>query len=314
MLTRQEYQELYKELATYEDIHRLQSERGLDRELLLVIYTHRVSRDATRRYYTVLNHVNEMQKEWKQGKSYVDIARKWRFPPVLIAQMIEKHKNTSRRAFWDGFRRPDEISDPRIRREVKEAMADDWVYSPRGGEIQRERGVRGEARLHDWLDKYHIPYRTEKDLRGRFSKTPDALLGNLIGLNGRRVQWIESKANFGDDVEIRRNVKKQLVPYVNMFGEGVVVYWYGYVRDTEELPGIQIMDGDTFEALSPSEPPPEGAVPPPKPQEPRPEVEPLKKEEPRRREEPRRHARRHEEAQPRPARPAKRSVDRSAYF
>jgi hypothetical protein len=307
MLTRQEYKELYNELATYEDIHRLQGERGLDRELLLVIYTHRVSRDATRRYYTVLNHVNEMQKEWRQGKSYSDIARKWRFPPVLIAQMIEKHKNTSRRAFWDGFRRPEEISDPRIRREVVEAMNEDWVYSPRGGEIQRERGIRGEARLHDWLDKFHIPYRTEKDLRGRFSKTPDALLGNLIGLAGHRVQWIESKANFGDDVEIRRNVKKQLVPYVNMFGEGVVVYWYGYVRDTENVPGIVIMDGDTFESLTPEEPPPEGATPPvAKAPEP-------KREEPPRRE-PRRVVRRHEEAPPRPARPAKRSVDRSAYF
>jgi hypothetical protein len=302
MLTRQEYQELYKELAAYEDIHRIQEERGLDRDLLLVIYTHRVTRDATRRYYTVLNHVNEMQKEWRQGKSYVDIARKWRFPPVLIAQMIEKHKNTSRRAFWDGFRRPEEITDPRIRREVKEAMAEDWVYSPRGGEIQRERGVRGEARLHDWLDKYHIPYRTEKDLRGRFSKTPDALLGNVIGLNGQRVQWIESKANFGDDVEVRRNVKKQLVPYVNLFGEGVVVYWFGYVKEAENLPGIMIMDGETFESLSPSTPPPEGTKAPVKPPEPK------------REEEPRKTARRREEAPSRPARSTRRSVDRSAYF
>jgi hypothetical protein len=328
MLTREEYQELSRQLNTYEDIKRLQQERGLDREILLVIYTHRVTRDATKRYYTVLNHVNEMVREWNQGKSYVDIAKKWRFPPVLIAQMIEKHKKTSRRSFWDGFRRPEEISDPRIRSEVKDAMAADWIYSPRGGEIQRERGVHGETRLHDWLDKFKIPYRTESDLRGRFSKTPDALLGRAIGINGQRVQWIESKANFGDDVEVGRNVRKQLVPYVKLFGEGIVVYWYGFVSSIEGPPGIMILDGDTFESLVPADPPPEREIEfaiEPKPQErprpvesSRPVERPRETERPRGSVKPRRQQRpvqrRSESAPPRPQRRRRTTVDRSAYF
>lgn len=251
MLTRDEYQQLYRELGTYEDVVRLSEHRRIDKDLLLVIHTHRVSRDATKRYYSVLNHVGEMVREWEHGKSYTEIARKWSFPPVLIAQMIEKGKNTPRRVFWDGFRRPSEIPDMRIRREVEEAMSADWIYSPKGGEIQRERGLRGEARLHAWLEKYHIQYRTEKELRGSFAKTPDALLTHPVMIEGTEISWIESKANFGDDVEVRRNVKKQLEPYVKMFGKGIVVYWHGYIEGMRGPEGITIHDGETFESLKP---------------------------------------------------------------
>ncbi len=273
LLTREEYSNLLKQLETYDDIHRLHESTGLSRDLLLVIYTHRVTRDATRRYYTVLNHVREMVSEWHHGRSYTEIARKWRFPPVLIAQMIEKQKQTPRGVFWDGFRRPEEIRDARIRAEVQEAVAADWIYSPRGGEIQRERGVLGEKRLHDWLEKYGVPYRTEKELRGQYSKTPDALLGRPIGLNGQRINWIESKANFGDDVEVGRNLRKQLEPYVNLFGGGVVVYWFGYVRGTKNSDQIQVMDGEEFEAMVPTEPPEGENAPPAAPSAPAPAPE-----------------------------------------
>lgn len=332
LLTREEYQGLLKELETYEDIHRIHEERGHSRELLLVIYTHRVTRDATRRYYTVLNHAREMVNDWKHGMSYTEIARKWRFPPVLIAQMIEKQKQTPRTVFWDAFRRPEEVADPRIRAEVKEAMAADWIYSPRGGEIQRERGIQGERRLHDWLGKYSLPYRTEKELRGRYSKTPDALLGRPIGINGMRVEWIESKANFGDDVEIGRNLRKQLQPYVEMFGDGIVVYWLGHVKGAKEADGIMVMDGETFEALVPGDPPPGRARSPAAPEraverepssaprgspDPRPERRPSgDRPHLNQRREPGEPPARRESSGPEapPRRPRRRVADRSAYF
>ncbi len=286
-LNRAEYSALSRELRTYDDVIRLHKERGIDQDLLLIIYTHRVTRDATRRYYSVLNHTREMVSDWNHGKSYTEIARKWDFPPVLIAQMIEKQKNTPRKVFWDGFRRPSEISDLRIRREVEEAMQADWIYSPRGGDIQRERGIRGEDRLQNWLKKYGIGFRTEKELRGRYTKTPDALLAHPIWLDGQEVSWIESKANFGDDVELGRNVRKQLLPYVQMFGQGVVVYWFGYMTGGKPTPpGIKVLDGDAFEALAPTAPGTPAMEQPPSPK-------PMPRE---------------------PQRPQRRSVDRSAYF
>ena len=57
-------------------------------------------------------------------------------------------------------------------------------------------------------------------------------------VNGLKVSWIESKANFGDIVEMKKNLSKQLVPYVKLFGKGIVVYWFGYVTDVDVPEGI----------------------------------------------------------------------------
>ncbi len=304
LLSREEYQNLSRRLERYEDIEKVGRETSLDPELLMVIHTQRVTRDATKRFYVVQGHAPRLLKQWRSGQSYLDLAREWRFPPVLMAQMIEREKKTPRRAFWDGFRHPEAIPDARIRREVEEVLANDWIYSPRGGELQRERGVKGEARLARWLEQFHLGYRTEKDLRGKFAKTPDALLDQPVVIEGQPVHWIESKANFGDDVELRRNLRKQLEPYVRMFGEGIVVYWYGHIREAASIPGVRVVDGETFERLVPL-PAGEGGAPgaPTPPRErpvPRAPAAPPPPAPP--------------PAHPPAKRPVRRPADRSAYF
>lgn len=309
-LDRDTYRGLYDSLESYEDIRRIHDEHGFDEDLLLVIYTHRVSRDASKRYYPVLHQAPRLLSDWKRGKSYLQIAQELRFPPVLIAQMIEKQKATPRKTFWDGFRHPEAIADARMRREVLEVLEADWVYSPRGGELQRARGVKGEERLAAWLKRHNLTYRTEKDLRGKFAKTPDALLDHPIWVGGQKIHWIESKANFGDDVELRRNLRKQLEPYVGMFGPGAVVYWYGFVSGAQSPDGILLWDGDMIEGFAP-EPPPEGGEapakvsPPTRPAHHAPASAPPaeRRERPARSEEP-----------PAPVKPKRRPVDRSAYF
>ena len=319
MLSREEYQELSRELAEPSDVDRLAQERGLDPDLLMVIYTHRVTRDATKRFYVVQKEAPRLLKEWDRGRSYLEIARQWRFPPVLMAQLIEKARQTPRRTFWDAFRRPEAIPDARLRREVMEVLDADWVYSPKGGELQRARGIKGEARLAAWLKKHDLTYRTEKDLRGKFAKTPDALLDHPIILDGQKVCWIESKANFGDEVELRRNLRKQLEPYTQMFGEGAVVYWHGHLRGASSPPGILLYDGETLESLTP-EAWTEGYVAPTPPRrEPEKEREGHSRSEPShpREREPYRDDRRrrppHVTTTP-PPKPRRRPVDRSAYF
>lgn len=339
LLDRREYEELSRELSTHDDVVRLARERGLDEGLLMVIFTQRVTRDATRRFYVVQREAPRLLKEWDRGRSYLDIARQWRFPPVLMAQMIEKARQTPKRSFWDAFRRPEEIPDARLRREVLEVLENDWIYSPRGGELQRARGIRGEERLGAWLSKYGLTHRTEKELRGKYAKTPDALLDKPITLQGQRICWIESKANFGDDVELRRNLRKQLEPYTQMFGEGAVVYWYGHTKGAQSPPGILLYDGEGLEAEvplpwtgelpdlshvpAPARPAPSsGPAPAPRPPRPsgapRPSVSPSGRapSSPRRSPAPRRPSPPPEPSEPEeaPRRPKRRPVDRSAYF
>lgn len=244
-----DYKELYIRLRTPQDIDVLSKEIGYSKELLLVIYTQRVVRQATKRFYKVKRHAGKMLWQWKKGRSFVEIARKYDFPPVLTALLILDQNKISRRQYWKYLLDPRKVKDNRLRSELKEVAKEDIVYSPEGASKQYERGRWGERKLKEWLDEHAIPYRTENELRAIYDKTPDTLLKKPLEWNSSKKYWIESKATFGDPLEIKRHLRRQLKPYAEMFGDGLVVYWFGYVEDVEiNLPeGISITDGQFFE-------------------------------------------------------------------
>jgi hypothetical protein len=259
-MDRATYLRLFERLETFEDVKRVAAGEGLDEELLFVIHTHRVTRDATRRFYVVKRQMPRLASQWRKGRTMLSIAHEWRFPPVLLGQVMLGELGLPRKKVWGTFLDPQSAPDARLRKEVSDLLAHDMIYSPQGMELQRERGRRGEERLYTWLEQHGIGYRTEKDLRGKYQKTPDALLDRPIVFYGQKLAWIESKANFGDDVEIRKNLKRQLGPYTELFGEGAVVYWYGFVEGAVSPPGILIWDAPTLESITPVAAPPPAAA------------------------------------------------------
>lgn len=259
-MDRETYRRLYDSLATLADVKRIAAQEKLDEELLFVIHTHRVTRDATRRFYVLKKQMPRLAAQWRRGRTMLDIAREWNFPPVLLGQMMLQELKLPRKRVWQTFLHPEEAPDARLGKEVRELLANDLIYSPEGMELQRERGRKGEERLYKWLEQHGIGYRTEKDLRGKYTKTPDALLDRPIIFYGQKLTWIESKANFGDDVELRKNLRRQLGPYTELFGEGAVVYWYGFVDGAESPPGILLWDGPTIESITPTVAPAPGSV------------------------------------------------------
>jgi len=244
-----EYQDLYRKLGTAEDIDFLAENFGYDKELLLVIYTQRIVRDTTKKFYRVKAQARRLAFMWQNGESLVEISRKFEFPPILASLMILEQRKISRKQFWKMINDLDDVKDRRLRGELEEVARTDIVYSPEGSARQYARGRWGEAKLHTWLNARGVQYETEKQLRAKYDKTPDILLHKPLEMNGSMKYWIESKATLGDPYEIRRHIKKQLQPYSDMFGDGAVVYWFGHVDDQRyDLPeGVDIASPTFFE-------------------------------------------------------------------
>ena len=239
-----EYRKLQRLLNRYEDVDRVAADRGLDREMVFVAYTQNIVRDATKRFYVMKRNANKLLGEWRRGHSLLEIANVNHFPPVLTAQIILLTSGVGRKTFWKWVRGEDNPPNERLAREISEVADNDYVYSPQGNRLQKIRGLRGEHKLSLWLESKGCKYMNEDDLRGDSPKTPDCLLDEPIVVKGRRVNWIESKANFGDSLEIRRNMQRQLLPYSKIFGPGVVVYWLGYVEDHgQDEADVIIVDG-----------------------------------------------------------------------
>ena len=250
----EDYKELYSQLKQPSDIDFLAKKLRIDRELLLVLYTQRTVRDATRRFYIVKKDMKKIAKEWHHGTSIASIAKMINFPPVLLGLMLGAEIGLPRKQFWKYVRNPESCHDKRLKKELQQMADEDMIYSPKGSQVQTDRGVWGEKRLEDWLNRRELKYRTEVQLRATHTKTPDCLLDKPILINGKKVHWIESKASFGDDIELRKNARRQLKPYTDLFGTGAVVYWFGFVEGIEPPEGVVLLPGTFFDECDRNEP------------------------------------------------------------
>lgn len=96
------------------------------------------------------------------------------------------------------------------------------------------------------LQSLNILFQPESEMRAAgYPKTPDALLAYPVEINGHIVNWIESKALFGDSSAHAMYARDQYWPYYNRFGPGLVIYWFGFIDELnsgERERGILIMD------------------------------------------------------------------------
>ncbi len=227
-----EYKRLYDKLNTRQDIKKVSREEGLDEGLLMVILSQKIVRETKKYYYEIKNNANKLLGEWIHGRRFTDIAKKEGFPPVLTASLMLQHTGISKKQFKNYINNPQSIEDKRLRLELSEAVNEELIYSPEGTRIQHGRGKDVEWSVKKWLDSKRIKYTTEYDAKKTaHTKTPDFRLENPMKVGSKWVNWIECKGSFGDEQEYKRDLRKQLSHYVNLFGQGIVIYWYGFIDD-----------------------------------------------------------------------------------
>jgi hypothetical protein len=243
-MDRTEYEFIFERLNSEKDIDSLHKRAGYSKDMLYNILAKKIVRNTLRKYYPIKAKLANYIRAWDRGKSVMQLADELNFSPILLASFIFQKKGYTRKQFNDLLRNPDGIKDARVKKELKQCVKEDFIYSPWAYEIQKKNGIGGEEKIKTWLDKRKIPYMTENDNKAvqHHRKTPDFLFAKTTDINGHKVKWIESKAMFGDDKEIQRNHKKQLAPYLKYFGPGIVIYWYGFIDDITLEKGITIMD------------------------------------------------------------------------
>jgi len=211
--------------------------------------------------------LDEYGERWRQGESLVAISECLDFPPCSLARLLLPNLLGS--AFVTGvpgrvtkiFNDPDCLqpllehqggdsnklldsgSIPRLISDVKACIKRDHVSSPLVASVKRAVGLEYEAVLYQLLSSSGLAYETESDLRKKgATKTPDALLKIPFLLGDKVVNWIDSKACFCSEELYYNDGVKQFKQYVNRFGPGLVIYWFGYVEDIPFEEGVLISD------------------------------------------------------------------------
>lgn len=121
-----------------------------------------------------------------------------------------------------------------LQADVQQCVDCDQVYSPQADAKRLQLGIQYEQKLNKMLADAGIAFWTEEHLRDKgFFKTPDAKLQVPIAVKGRIVNWIDSKATFGDTKSHLEYNQEQFSKYVNRYGPGMVIYWFGFIDDLQ---------------------------------------------------------------------------------
>ncbi len=229
------YFSLYRKLNRKGDVFKLAEAHDIPVEVLFAILSQKIVRRTKRDYHGLKRQCPKLLRQWKEGKSLLKLSEERKFSPVLISSFVMRESGTTKREIREYLRHPHDIKDPRIRKEILEVLEAEVVYSPEAAEIQRRNGRTAERKIGEWLDYHEVEYITEEEARNLHKKTPDFLLKNPLILYGNAISWVESKASFGDRIQMKGDYHRQLKHYVELFGRGLVVYWHGYLNDSEVL-------------------------------------------------------------------------------
>jgi hypothetical protein len=203
-----------------------------------------LQRKSIKNHYKVKDKAGLHYNTWKDGRSISEIALDVDFPPILLANFLMLKMRYSKKRTKEIIKDTNLIKgNERLKEELDEVIGRDELYTPRSHSKQSAEGNRREDLIAKWLDEKKLEYFTEDDLRAGTveGKTPDFLLLKPMSWHGDEYNWIESKASFGDEYIHRKNHRGQVSKYVELYGQGILVYWYGYL-DSLQSKGYTIID------------------------------------------------------------------------
>lgn len=222
------YQWIYNSVQKKEDIIQVSKNASLPVGVVATILNQKVTTIVKKNYHKIKSKSEKHLLLWNSGLKIIDIAKNNDIPSTLMASMILKEMGYPKQTI---FKNMDAISDYRLKIELEEVIKSDIFYSPLAQKMKYEKGFLGEKLIQEWLLNQNISFFTESDLRSSMAKkTPDFLLKESIKIDSTKVEWIESKAMFGCDSTHKYYLKKQLKEYEELYGVGMVVYWYGFIE------------------------------------------------------------------------------------
>jgi len=194
-------------------------------------------------------------KRYISGENILSISQSINISPCLISRMIielqlidqDPDLSTSqiKSEVTKCIKDTSFIEDKRLRWEVDQCIKYDDNYSPLVERVRHMIGVEYEQQLNLKLSELGIPFKTESEMRKLgMPKTPDVKLEVPIVVSGNVINWIESKASFGDEYTHKLYLQEQFWGYCNRYGPGLVIYWFGFIDELDIFKdkGIMLID------------------------------------------------------------------------
>eukprot|EP00048_Salpingoeca_helianthica_P021676 m.13715 g.13715 ORF g.13715 m.13715 type:complete len:301 (-) comp6261_c0_seq1:158-1060(-) len=258
VMSLKDYEAIEAEITDRESLWTIASARGLPYSSIRSIYSIKVTEQAKRDHGF---HVGQSVKYWARVKEQLlsaarpglllQMAEEYNTQPYLMAKFVleglggfEGAKKKMNPVLRDFLKDPKSIDANLARvgegaamrealvREVNLCIEQDDTRGPLVDLCNENVGLRFEALLSQHLMAAGIRFLDDGENRAlALNKTPDALLLTSAAVYGQEIRWMDSKGMFGDAATLKTNFEEQFLPYTRRYGAGLVIYWFGYVRE-----------------------------------------------------------------------------------
>lgn len=184
----------------------------------------------------------ELMTDKSKGNVIIKLSDSQGISPALFARSLLQNVYSDSTMAKKCIKDTTLIEDKDLAYQVYLGIMNDNQYGPYADIIKQSIGLEYELRLERELRLMNITFSDENILRSRgYDKTPDFKLDVPIAIDGFIVNWVESKALFGDEENHSGYLKEQLSCYWNRFGPGLVIYWFGYLETLNSTPEVNNM-------------------------------------------------------------------------
>lgn len=145
-----------------------------------------------------------------------------RYPPISFCRILLniEYADRPKSMISEMIKNPHVIPDRMLGANVLNCLYNDISEGPIVDLKRRTIGEDYEVRLKKLATDAGLEFHDEVYLRRYgYDKTPDLKLAVPCMYKGRIINWIESKASFGDMESHRRYIKEQLSSYGNRYGK-----------------------------------------------------------------------------------------------
>lgn len=208
-------------------LHALSMRRSYLRNQVLINHSYILSKKS---------HIKEL---YDDGTSIVDIAKKYRYSPVMIFRILLQARGITSKVIISKI-----TIDPsselaaghlskRDKQELEAAIKNDIINLPDQSPII-DAADRFEVDLEEVFKKY--PHQTQEHmvkeqtlLYGKAIATPDLYFPDGVMVNGKKLFWIDAKNFYGANISnIRSSLVKQAKRYTQLYGAGAYIFKYSY--------------------------------------------------------------------------------------
>lgn len=185
-------------------------------------------------YQHLLNQKKKLYKEYKNGKSIMDLSKTYNNSPMTVFRILLRSKGLSKKDIKKVLKKQDKYLTGRDMEQLKIALENDWYASVDQGD-QLQKSLEYEAKIKAFLDKHNVKYQTQDDLQNiencktQNLLTPDFLIKGDLKINDKKINWIDAKNFYGANTRLNKyKFKKQAGKYNKAFGSGALIFSLGF--------------------------------------------------------------------------------------